>query len=98
MVDSPADLRRLVERALADPHVVALPYRPVRELVGDEPQECHNGYGYAGGSVTTLVRDWWPCRCGGHLVLRCRASRGVRVEPVRNEGWGVQGRPLTEPP
>ncbi|SCL35945.1 hypothetical protein GA0070624_5408 [Micromonospora rhizosphaerae] len=49
VADTPAELRRLVQRARADPHVVAFPYRQVRELVGDEPQECHNGHGYAGG-------------------------------------------------
>ncbi|WP_157746398.1 hypothetical protein [Micromonospora inositola] len=64
VVDSPADLRRLIERARADPHVVAFPYRQARELVGDEPQQCHNGHGYAGGSATTPMRDWWPRRCG----------------------------------
>lgn len=52
--------------------MVAFLYRPVRELVSDEPHECHNGHGYAGRSVTTPMRDWWPCRCGGHLVIRCR--------------------------
>ncbi|MCW3815741.1 hypothetical protein ONA91_14905 [Micromonospora sp. DR5-3] len=80
-VDSPAELRHLVQAARADPHVVAFPYRRVRELVGDEPDECHNGHGYAGGSATTAVRGWWPCRCGGHLVLRCRVCADVRVEP-----------------
>ncbi|MFE9695095.1 hypothetical protein [Micromonospora sp. NPDC005806] len=49
VVDSPADLRRLIGRARADPHVVAFPYRQVRELVGDAPDEFHNGHGYAGG-------------------------------------------------
>ncbi|MEV4819292.1 hypothetical protein [Micromonospora tulbaghiae] len=47
VVDSPADLRRLIDRALAAPHVVAFPYRQVRELVGDEPDECRNGHGHA---------------------------------------------------
>ncbi|MET8352680.1 hypothetical protein [Micromonospora sp. NPDC005206] len=81
VVDSPAELRYLVDRARADPHVVALPYRQVRELVGHEPNECHNGHGYAGGSATTPMRDWWPCRCGGHLVIRCRMCPDVQVEP-----------------
>jgi hypothetical protein len=77
VVDSPADLRRLIERARADPHVVAFPYHPVRQLVGDEPTECGNGHGYGGGSATRAVRDWWPCCCGGHLVIRCRDSAGT---------------------
>jgi hypothetical protein len=45
VVDHPADQHRLIERARTDPHVVAFPYRPVHELVGDEPQQCHNGHG-----------------------------------------------------
>ncbi|MFI7430698.1 hypothetical protein ACIBPB_27255 [Micromonospora sp. NPDC049836] len=27
------------------------------------------------------VRDRWPCRCGGHLVIRCRMCADVQVEP-----------------
>ncbi|SCL43324.1 hypothetical protein [Micromonospora aurantiaca (nom. illeg.)] len=44
-LDHPADLRRLIERARTDPHLVAFPHRPVHELVGDEPQQCHNRQG-----------------------------------------------------
>ncbi|MFF0467604.1 hypothetical protein ACFYPX_09295 [Micromonospora zamorensis] len=33
VVDSPAELRYLVDRARADPHVVAFPYRQVHKLV-----------------------------------------------------------------
>jgi hypothetical protein len=62
--------------------VVAFPYRPVRELVGDEPQRCRAGHRYAGGSATRPVRDWWPCGCGGHLAIRCRCG-DVRVEPAK---------------
>lgn len=82
VVDSPADLRRLIDRARADPHVVAFPYRRVRELVGVEPDACLEGHGYAGGSATRPVRDWLPCSCGGHLVLRCRMCPDIRVDPI----------------
>ncbi|MEU0151554.1 hypothetical protein [Micromonospora fulviviridis] len=82
VVDSTAELRRLVDRARADPHVVAFPYRRVRELVGGEPDVCLYGHGYAGGSATRPVRDWLPCSCGGHLVLRCRMCPDVRVDPI----------------
>ncbi|WP_435586112.1 hypothetical protein [Micromonospora aurantiaca (nom. illeg.)] len=82
VVDTPADLGRLVKAARADLHVIALPYRPVRELVGEEPSACLNGHSYAGGSATRPVRDWLPCCCGGHLVLRCRLCPDVRVDPV----------------
>ncbi|MEV0810846.1 hypothetical protein [Micromonospora sp. NPDC050200] len=60
VVDSPAELRRLVEAARADPHVVAFPYSRVRQLVGDEPERCRTGHSFVGGSATRPVRDWWP--------------------------------------
>ncbi|SCL43318.1 hypothetical protein [Micromonospora aurantiaca (nom. illeg.)] len=82
VLDTSAELRHLVARARADPHVVAFPYRQVRELVGDEPTHCRAGHAYAGGSATRPVRDWWPCCCGGHLVLRCRRCPDIRVDPI----------------
>lgn len=92
VVDSPADLGRLIRAARADPHVVAFPYRSTRELVGDEPTECHNGHGYAGGSATWPIRGWWPCRCGGHLILQCRDCADVRVEPAVDPGCDAHER------
>ncbi|SCL27268.1 hypothetical protein GA0070624_3467 [Micromonospora rhizosphaerae] len=82
VVDSPAELRQLVAQVRADRHVVAFPYCRVRELVGDEPQRYRSGHSYAGGSATRPVRDWWRCRCGGHLVLRCRMCPDVRLDPI----------------
>ncbi|WP_167493125.1 hypothetical protein [Micromonospora ureilytica] len=79
VVDSPAELRYLVHRARADPHVVAFPYRQARELVGDEPEACTNGHSFTGGSATRGVRDWRPCRSGGHLAMWCRMCPDVRV-------------------
>ncbi|WP_319461263.1 hypothetical protein [Micromonospora sp. RTP1Z1] len=92
VVDSPAELRRLVEAARADPHVVAFPYRQVRELVGDEPARCRAGHAYAGGSATRPVRDWWPCSCGGHLVLRCRRCPDVLADPPVSGDCDTKGR------
>ncbi|MFR9780379.1 hypothetical protein ACL02O_30570 [Micromonospora sp. MS34] len=91
VVDSAAELRRLVDRARADPHVVAFPYRKVCELVGEEPDRCGAGHIYAGGSATRRMRDWWPCRCGGHLVIRCRCG-DVRAEPVIADGCDARRR------
>ncbi|WP_446210415.1 hypothetical protein [Micromonospora sp. IBSANI012] len=82
VADSPAELRRLVDAARADPHVVAFPYSRVRQLVGDEPERSRTGHSFAGGSATRPVRDWLPCSCGGHLVLRCRMCPDVRVDPI----------------
>ncbi|MEH0820455.1 MULTISPECIES: hypothetical protein [unclassified Micromonospora] len=92
VVDSPAHLRHLIARARADPHVVAFPYRQVRELVGDEPQHCRAGHAYAGGSATRPVRDWWPCSCGGHLVLRCRRCPDVLADPPVAAECDTKGR------
>ncbi|NES28125.1 hypothetical protein GCE86_08745 [Micromonospora terminaliae] len=82
VVASPAELRHMVARGRADRHVVAFPYRQVRELVGAALDHCRRGHSYVGRSTTRAVCDWWPCRCGGHLVLRCRMCPDVRVDPV----------------
>ncbi|WP_262285950.1 hypothetical protein [Micromonospora sp. MA102] len=92
VVDSPGQLRRLLAWARADPHVVAFPYRQARELVGDEPQLCRAGHHYAGGSATRPVRDWWPCSCGGHLVLRCRRCPDVLADPPVGGDCDTKGR------
>ncbi|MFC0504248.1 hypothetical protein [Micromonospora costi] len=92
VVGSPAELRHLVDRARADPHVVAFPHRQVRELVGEEPEVCKEGHPYAGGSATRPVRDWRPCSCGGHLVLRCRLRPDVRVDPIISADCDVRPR------
>src|SRR4051812_50075204 len=70
---TPAQLRRLVEAARADPHCIGFPYRPVRVLVGTEPTHCPNGHPYPQGRVAgRLQHEWTSCRwCGGHLVLFC---------------------------
>ncbi|WP_349876157.1 hypothetical protein ABIH81_18625 [Micromonospora sp. HUAS YX12] len=91
VVDNPADLGRLVNAARADPHVVAFSYRQVRELTGDEPQHCRAGHA-AGGSATRPVRDWWPCSCGGHLVLRCRRCPDVLADPPVGADCDTKGR------
>ncbi len=71
MVATPAELRRIVQAARADPHVIALPYESVRVLEGAEPETCRNGHSYGGGSATRPRRDWLDCPCGGHHLLVC---------------------------
>jgi len=73
---TPAQLRRLVEAARADPHVTAYPYKPVRVLVGDEPTHCPAGHRYDHGRRVggRLVQLWATCAgagCDGHHVLVC---------------------------
>ncbi|MEU1757359.1 hypothetical protein ABZ436_32585 [Micromonospora matsumotoense] len=97
VVDSHAELRHLVARARADPHVLAFPYRRVRELVGDEPQPCRAGHPYSGGSATRPIRDWWPCSCGGHLVLRCRRCPDVLADPPVGGDCDTKGRATDSP-
>ncbi|MFC4147994.1 hypothetical protein ACFO0M_17185 [Micromonospora mangrovi] len=94
--NSPANVT-VVERVVDDPRPSAaparvgprrptrdrlLPYRQVRELVGDETTNCLAGHAYAGGSATRPVRDWWHCSCGGHLVLRCRRCPHMQFGPI----------------
>ncbi|MFF0467609.1 hypothetical protein ACFYPX_09320 [Micromonospora zamorensis] len=85
VVDSPARLQYLVARARADPHVVAFPYRQVRELVGDEPDRCNAGHLYGGGSATREARNWGACPCGGHLVIHCRCGDVLADPPVADD-------------
>ncbi|MEU7906357.1 hypothetical protein [Actinoplanes sp. NPDC049118] len=88
---TPAELRFILGRARSDEHVVAFPYRQVRVLVGDEPQQCRAGHTYRGGSATRPARDWWPCACGGHLVIRCVCG-DVMVTPVVGDDCNARAR------
>lgn len=81
-VDTPAALRRLIERARADPHVIAFPYESVRELAGDKPQECRRGHLYDGGSATRALLGWAQCGCGGHVIYLCQACDDDRLDPA----------------
>jgi len=69
---TPAELRRLVTAARADPHVTAFRYRSVRQLDGPEPTHCNRGHAYRGGSATQARHDWLTCNCGGHHLITCR--------------------------
>jgi hypothetical protein len=73
-VATPAELRRIVQAARADPHVTAFPYRSIRVMVGDAPTRCPAGHPYTldrreAGRLVCL--DWTPCSCGGHHMLIC---------------------------
>jgi hypothetical protein len=70
---TPAQLRRLIEAARADPHVTAFPYESVRVMVGDEPTHCPAGHRYDHRRRVAgwLQQLWAPCGCGGHHVLVC---------------------------
>ena len=50
---SVAELRFSYRPRRADPRVVAFPWKPVRLLAGDEPDECHNGHGLSRNDVLT---------------------------------------------
>jgi len=70
---TPAELRRWVEAARADPHVTRFPYQSIRVLVGDEPTHCPAGHPYQKERVAGRLvwQNWSPCCCGGHFVLLC---------------------------
>ena len=83
-VDTAAQLRRFVEYARANPHVVAFPYRSVRDLIGTSPTACRAGHLYPNaGSITRAGHEWAPCNCGGHFVLICHqpGCTDVIVDP-----------------
>lgn len=69
---TPAELRRLVRAARADPGVTSFPYESTREIVGDEPTHCPAGHRYSHGRHQGRLSDKWAvCDCGGHHVLVC---------------------------
>jgi hypothetical protein len=71
-VDTPAQLRRLVEAARRDSHVTSCRYQSIRVLTGEVPAECRRGHSYSGGSATRPSESWVGCTCGGHAVSACR--------------------------
>jgi hypothetical protein len=73
IVDTPAQLRRLVEAARADVHVASFRYTSIRQLVGERPATCPSGHEYSRAWSATRDDEWVPCRCGGHHVRVCRA-------------------------
>jgi hypothetical protein len=75
---TPAELRRLVEAARADPHVTAFPCKSIRVMVGDAPTHCPAGHRYDHGWLAGRLQHLWAaCGCGGHHVLLC-AEPGCR--------------------
>lgn len=83
-VDTPAQLRALIEKARADRFVTGMTYPSVREMVGEVPTRCRQGHPIDGGSATRANQEWMRCGCGGHLVYLCKATGcGDRlVDPV----------------
>lgn len=69
--ETPAQLRRIVEWARANPDVTGFPYARVRERYGNAPESCINGHSYDGGSAVRARNDWTECVCGGHLAYIC---------------------------
>lgn len=81
-VDTPAELRHLVERARSDVNVVSYRYKPVQRLVGERPIFCGRGHPYDGGTATRVELGWARCDCGGHVLYRCQSCDDVQIDPV----------------
>ena len=83
MAETAVQLRKIVEWARANPNVTGFPYRRVRVRVGDEPEFCRHGHGYAGGAATRARHDWTDCVCGGHFAYVCGwpDCDDVRIDP-----------------
>jgi hypothetical protein len=77
------ELRTMVQAARADRHVVAYPYRMIRQLAGERVRVCRLGHGFDDG-VARPAMGWVRCRCGGHLAYGCRQAgcRDVRLDPL----------------
>src|SRR5690349_1688470 len=74
IVDTPAQLRRLVAAARADRHVTSFRYGSVRQFVGMKASACPSGHPYSQAWSVTGGDEWVPCCCGGHHVRVCRAA------------------------
>jgi len=80
-VDTPGQLRRLVEAARADRLVTGLRYESVRELMGERPATCGKGHDLRWRPGTSQHQDWLQCDCGGHLVHICLDCGDRTVDP-----------------
>jgi len=79
-VETPRELRRLIEWARRSPSIEAFPYRRIRQRYGDQPEECANGHAYVGGGSPFRVRiDWCECDCGGHMTYLCFHQAELRA-------------------
>jgi hypothetical protein len=56
-VESPAQLRAVVQWARKHPDVTVVRYRAVRELIGEPPTHCRYGHAYDGGSATRATLE-----------------------------------------
>lgn len=83
IVDTPAELRRLVEAARRDRNVVSLPYQSIRSLDGDMPTQCRAGHEYPKGYSfgASRFRQWLTCFCGGHHAMTCPECGDRVLEP-----------------
>ena len=83
MVDTPVQLRELLERGAADPLCTGIRHESVREMVGTAPQVClGGGHPLEGPSALRAARDWIACSCGGHIVYRCAQCPSEVIDPV----------------
>jgi hypothetical protein len=90
IVETPQQLRQVVEWARRDPGIIEFPYTRVRQRFGDEPQKCSNGHAYSGGGSPSRVRiDWSECSCGGHMSYLCPHCRDLRIDPAVWEDCAV---------
>ena len=83
-VDTPAQLRAVVEWARGHPDVIAYRQRSVRELLGERPAACGRGHPYSIAGAAKIRFDWLPRTCGGHALYRCRTfgCGDVRADPA----------------
>jgi hypothetical protein len=89
-VETPQQLRRVVEWARRNPGIIGFPYSRVRQRFGEQPQECTNGHTYSGGGSPSRVRiDWSECSCGGHMSYLCPHCRDLRIDPAVEEDCAV---------
>lgn len=89
-VDTPEQLRRLVQIARADRYVTGYRYRPIHTTQGDPPMQCRRSHPFSGGSATRPALRWVLCDdCPGHEVYYCR---------WRDETDGLCGDVLVDPP
>lgn len=95
IVDTAEQLRACVEWARANPDVESYTVGSRRDMLGERPQRCGNGHGYAGAAFRPGL-GWRLCDCGGHALYECRTPGcdDVTVDPPLGSGCEVQDRPV----
>jgi hypothetical protein len=82
IVETPAQLRKVIEWARRNPGIVGFPHTTMRRQVGERPEVCRYDHRYqTTGSFRRTHVDWSDCGCGGHFVYVCGDCEDMIIDP-----------------